>query len=250
MPRRHANVDVPRCVPDCELAHPRLAFETNECAQLHELIKTRREDETGVVRYLQRRLSQRQLGERAFTRATGQQLPAVVQVRPPDAEPFQLALLEVFPDESRKGEPQWCAGGYLLSSGRAPAYEWRVVDLAHVHFEEPFARGAGRLSRGWARLGALYDRLREQWRRRLARAATLPAQVPGVGGRSAAARPGAVASAARCACATPAEPNVRIEHIETPPPDRPGGVPEEPACTEVSPGVPACDTKASEALAS
>jgi hypothetical protein len=257
MSRPHADSDVPRCLPGCELTHPQLAFETSECAQLHGLLRAHRDDGSDAVRYLQRRLSQRQLGERAFTRATGQQLPAIVQVRPPDAAPFQLALLEVFPGEPRNDEPPWCAGGYLLQAGGACTYEWRVVDLAQVRFEEPFVRGAGSLSRGWARLCALCAGLREWPRRWLRPDRTLPASTAQTGTAPAARadatvaspRREVVASGHRCACAAPSASDAPFERIAMPVLHRGRTTPDETACPAAGPARTAHEAKASEALA-
>ncbi len=240
MSRHRVQSDIARCAPDCELAHPQLAFETSECAQLHRLLEARRENEPGVVRYLQRRLSQRELGARAFTRATGQHLPAIVQVHPPDAEPFQLALLEVFPGEPRHGEPRWCAGGYYLQSGAVPGYEWRVADLAQVRFEESFTRGAGRLSRGRARLGALCAGLRERLLRRLRPDNTVAA----CASRTSAAATTPASAPAQAAGETRGAPPrlAPTEGLEAPAPRR------RPASAGAASDAVACEAKVSEVL--
>lgn len=128
------------CLPTCWLRHSHLALSTSDCARIRELFKYCHTCGHKSASTVQAQHAQRALGERAFWRATGQTLPAIVQVRPPDAAPFALVLLEVFPDVLPNGDPRWQAGGYLWTDGTTPGTEWRVVELDHVRFEEPFVR--------------------------------------------------------------------------------------------------------------
>jgi hypothetical protein len=159
------------CAPACRLRHRHLAPIASECVRMLELSRQRRDHEAERLPFLQVHCTQRALGERAFRRATGQSLPAIVNVRPPEAEAFALVLLEVFPDDSPGGALQWFAGGYLWADGGVPDAEWRVVELDQVQFDEPFGCRAPRRVHAW------FARLRKFLRARQApRAARRGAQ--------------------------------------------------------------------------
>lgn len=152
--------------------HPRREREQVHCPHTRELGSAAPSCETDPAFCPQHRHSRRELGDRAFMHATGQRLPALVRVRAPDATELQMALLEVFPDDSDSDVATWRAGGYLWQPDGATALEWCVVNLEDVQFEEPFVCPAPRwqaciarawrgLRRWWLRAAGTRSALRE-----------------------------------------------------------------------------------------